>query len=62
MVEVDVDLCEANGVCVGLVPDVFDLSDDDELSISDAADRPEHRSMIEVAIASCPRAALRWSD
>ncbi|MBY6414693.1 ferredoxin [Rhodococcus sp. BP-252] len=60
MVEVDRDLCEANGVCVGLVPEVFDLDDDDELSISGASERPELRKVIDVAIASCPRAALGW--
>ncbi len=60
MVEVDFDLCEANGVCVGLAPDVFDLDDNDELSISTAAELPENKDAIEEAIAGCPRAALHW--
>ncbi|MDJ0395316.1 ferredoxin [Rhodococcus sp. G-MC3] len=60
MVEVDFDLCEANGVCVGLAPDVFDLNDDDELIISDADRLPENAGVIDEAIAGCPRAALRW--
>ena len=34
-VTVDPDLCEANGVCAGLVPQVFGLDDDDELHITD---------------------------
>ena len=34
-VTVDRDLCEANGVCAGLVPQVFRLDDDDELHITD---------------------------
>ncbi|MGA9873226.1 MAG: ferredoxin [Rhodococcus sp. (in: high G+C Gram-positive bacteria)] len=60
MVEVDFDLCEANGVCVGLAPEVFDLNDDDELIVSDADGLPENRDAIEEAIAGCPRAALQW--
>ena len=30
---VDRSLCEANAVCVGFAPDVFDLDDDEELVI-----------------------------
>ena len=30
---VDRDLCESNGVCEGLVPEVFRINDDDELDI-----------------------------
>lgn len=62
MIEVDFDLCEANGVCVGLAPDVFDLNDDDELVISDADELPENKAAIEEAIAGCPRAALHWKS
>ena len=40
-VTVDRDLCEANGVCAGLVPDVFRLDDDDELHITDGEVPPE---------------------
>ena len=32
-VAVDRDLCEANGVCAGLAPEVFDLDDEDYLHI-----------------------------
>ena len=35
-VVVDRDLCEANGVCAGLAPDVFDLDDEDYLHITAA--------------------------
>lgn len=33
-VRVDLDRCEANGVCVGIAPDIFDLDDNEELVIS----------------------------
>ena len=32
-VAVDRDLCEANGVCTGLAPEIFDLDDEDYLHI-----------------------------
>ena len=32
-VTVDHELCEANGVCAGTAPEVFDLDDEDELHI-----------------------------
>ena len=40
-VTVDRDLCEANGVCAGLVPAVFFLDDDDELHITEGEVPPE---------------------
>ena len=57
-VRVDSLVCEANGVCEGLVPEVFELDDDDVLHIvqpnppADLADRVRH------AVRSCPKAAL----
>ncbi|WP_026313729.1 ferredoxin [Actinomadura flavalba] len=57
-VTVDPLVCEANGVCVGLAPEVFDLTDEDELVIlapdvpAGEADRVRH------AVRSCPKAAL----
>ena len=32
-VEVDYDACEANAVCAGLVPEVFEVDDNDDLYI-----------------------------
>ncbi|WP_019633183.1 ferredoxin [Actinomadura atramentaria] len=61
-VAVDPLVCEANGVCVGLAPEVFDLSDDDELTIlapdvpAAEADRVRH------AVRSCPKAALTLEE
>lgn len=61
-VRVDPLVCEANAVCVGLAPDVFDLTDDDELRIllpevpEEQADRVRH------AVRSCPKAALTLEE
>ncbi|REE98866.1 ferredoxin [Thermomonospora umbrina] len=61
-VRVDPLACEANGVCAGLAPEVFDLDDDDVLHIvrpnppADQADRVRH------AVRSCPKAALSFEE
>jgi ferredoxin len=58
-VAVDYDLCEANGICVGIAPEVFDLDDDDNLHLLDTAVTPANESRILQAVDSCPRNALR---
>lgn len=58
-VTVDFDLCEANGVCVGVAPDVFDLDDDEQLLITQPEDTPEAAALMKEAVSQCPRAALR---
>ena len=55
---VDRDLCEANAVCTGIAPDVFDLDDEDELVILQPEPPEEMRERIEQAVASCPKTAL----
>jgi ferredoxin len=55
---VDRSLCEANAVCVGFAPDVFDLDDEEDLVIHPGdvpADQVEHVSS---AVAGCPKNAL----
>ena len=32
-IEVDWGLCESNGVCMGIIPEVFRLEDDDTLTV-----------------------------
>ena len=50
------ELCEANARCVSLVPEVFALDDDDVLHLTAPAGVDPAR--IELAVASCPLAAL----
>ena len=56
-VQVDPDLCEANGRCVLVAPEVFELDDDDILHITPPGPEadPERLSR---AVASCPLNAL----
>jgi len=58
---VDRDLCEANGTCVNVAPEAFELDDDDvlHLQVVEPADDTQ-RERLEAAIRSCPRTALSW--
>ena len=58
-VSVDIDQCEANGICVGFAPDVFELDDDDQLHILAEEVPADRRAEVEAAVAQCPKAALK---
>ena len=58
----DTTLCEANAVCAGLVPEVFFVDENDELTILQAEVPPELADRVQEAVRSCPRMALRLED
>lgn len=61
-VVVDRDRCEGNAFCVRIAPAVFEL-DDDEYAVVIADPVPiEQETLVEQAIADCPRAALSRKD
>ncbi len=57
-VKVDYDVCEANAVCAGLVPEVFEVDDEDNLHILVAEVPPALADGVRHAVRSCPKAAL----
>ena len=57
-VTVDYLVCEANAVCVGLAPDVFDLDDDDNLHLLLPEVPADQQDKVRHAVRSCPKAAL----
>jgi ferredoxin len=57
-VRVDPEACEANGICVSLVPELFSLDEDDQLQIRDGAVPPGLTGQARRAVLSCPKAAL----
>jgi ferredoxin len=61
-VEVDRDACEANAVCAGLVPEVFEVDEADELHIMVAEVPPGLAESVRHAVLSCPKAALRLEE
>jgi ferredoxin len=58
-ISVDRALCEANGVCVGLAPDVFELDDDEELVILQPDPPADRLERVSLAVARCPKNALQ---
>jgi ferredoxin len=61
-VQVDRDLCESNGVCVRLVPEVFALDDDDRLRLEHECPPEALRARVEGAVRRCPKQALKIVD
>jgi ferredoxin len=59
---VDPDVCEANGVCAGLAPDVFELDDGDRLHILVSEVPAERADLVRRAVQSCPKTALRLAE
>lgn len=59
---VDYDVCESNAVCMGLVPEVFEVRDDDFLYILDEEPAEELRPRIEEAVQRCPKQAISIED
>jgi len=49
-VEVDFGLCESNGVCMGIIPEVFDLDEQDYLHILKDEVTPDNEAEIREAI------------
>ncbi|MGV9680442.1 ferredoxin [Nocardia sp. NPDC003482] len=56
---VDFDQCEANGICVGIAPDVFELDDEDQLHVGLTEVPDDRLDDVRTAVAQCPKAALR---
>ncbi|MCC6226510.1 MAG: ferredoxin [Microthrixaceae bacterium] len=61
-VVVDYDLCESNAVCMSVVPEVFEVRDDDLLYLLDEHPPEELRGRIEDAVRRCPKQALSIED
>ncbi|GAA0417223.1 ferredoxin FdxD [Acrocarpospora corrugata] len=59
---VDYDVCEANAVCAGLAPEVFDVDDDDNLHVLLPNPPAEVQDRVRHAVRSCPKAALSLEE
>ena len=57
-VVVDLNRCEANGLCMGVAPEVFELTGNDELLL--LQERPDEslRERVAEAVRQCPRQAI----
>jgi ferredoxin len=57
-IEVDWGLCESNGVCMGINADIFELGDDDMLTVHTEEVTPENEADVREAVRQCPRQAI----
>ena len=57
-VMVNASRCEGNGVCVGVVPGVFALLEEDLVTVLDHSPGDDLRGYVEQAAALCPRSAI----
>jgi ferredoxin len=61
-VRVDRDLCEANAVCAGLVPEVFEVDDEDNLVVLAPEVPAPLVGQVRQAVRSCPKTALSLDE
>jgi ferredoxin len=61
-VSVDPVQCEANGVCVDIAPEVFELDDEEVLQVRTGELAKGEVEPVIRAVAACPRNALRVKD
>lgn len=57
-IDVDWDLCESNGVCMGIIPEVFQLGDDDMLAVLQPEVTAQNEAQVREAVRQCPRQAI----
>ncbi len=61
-VVVDFDKCQSNAVCMGLVPEVFEVRDDGYLYVLDEHPPSSLHARLRDAVASCPTGAISLTD
>jgi ferredoxin len=61
-VVVDWNRCESNALCMAAAPDVFELEDDDTLTVLDETPDESHRATVRDAVAACPKQAITLED
>jgi ferredoxin len=61
-IDVDFDICESNAVCMQFAPTVFEVGDDDLLSVLTPDVAPEDEAAVAEAVRRCPRQAIRFVD
>jgi ferredoxin len=57
-VVVDYDLCEANAVCMRILPEVFQVDDQDNLNVLIESPPESMRAKLQEAVRLCPRQAI----
>ncbi|MFD0900347.1 ferredoxin [Actinomadura sediminis] len=55
---VDYDICDSNGLCAEVAPEIFELDEEDRLRILDERPGPERWGTAEAAARACPKLAI----
>jgi len=55
---VDYDLCESNAICMQILPEVFEVRDDDFLYVLNESPAEETRAKVEECVGRCPKQAI----
>jgi len=61
-VVVDYDLCVSNAICMGIVPEVFEVRDDGYLYLLTEEPGEDLRTRMEEAVRSCPTQAISIAE
>jgi ferredoxin len=61
-IDVDWDLCESNAVCMGILPDVFQVGEDDMLTVLNPEVTAKNEALVREAVRQCPRQAISIVD
>ena len=61
-IDVDWELCESNAVCMAILPEVFQVGDDDMLTVLSPEVTPENEHQVREAVRQCPRQAISIVD
>jgi ferredoxin len=61
-VVVDYDLCEANAVCMRILPEVFQVDDQDNLNVLIEQPPEAMRAKLKEAVRLCPRQAISIAE
>jgi ferredoxin len=61
-VVVDFEQCESNALCMGILPQVFEIRDDDFLYVLDEHPPEDLRDKLMEAVRSCPKNAIAIED
>ncbi len=61
-VVVDFDQCASNAVCMGIVPEVFEVRDDGFLYILDENPPESLRERLREAVTGCPTGAISIAE
>jgi ferredoxin len=61
-VNVDFDLCDSNAICMGIVPEVFEVRDDGFLYVLNEDPGEDLRARLQESVRACPTQAISVSE